>query len=66
MMLTFLTSINQGCDSVDLCPHSVRNSLLKPLLEDACPLSLILHQFCCSGRHCFGKTPDGFPYLLRE
>ena len=30
-----------------------------------CTLSLKLPQFCCWERHCFGKDPWGFPYLLQ-
>ena len=37
----------------------------KPLHGYACPLSLKLAQFCCSGKHCFGKYPPCYPYLLQ-
>ena len=30
-----------------------------------CTLSLKVPQFCCSGRHCFGKDPQCSPYLLQ-
>ena len=51
---------------MDLCPSSMLNSpLLKPLHEYTCTLSLKLPQFCCSGRRCFGKDPECFPYLLK-
>ena len=37
----------------------------KHLHEYACALSLKLPQFCCSGRHCFGKNPQCSLYLLQ-
>ena len=43
----------------------LNSPLLKPLHEYTCTLSLKLPQFCCSGRRCFGKDPECFPYLLK-
>ena len=37
----------------------------KSLYEHAWTPSLKLPQFCCSGRHCFGKDPWCSPYLLQ-
>lgn len=37
----------------------------KPLHEYAYTLSLKIPQFCCSGRHCFGKDPRCSLYLLQ-
>ena len=66
MTLTLLTSIHSSLDSVSLCQNSMRNSpLLKPLHEYPCTLISKLPQFCCSGRHCFGKGLWYSPYLLQ-
>ena len=66
MVQTLLTSIDQSLDTVDLGPSSRLNSpLLKSLHEYACPLGLKSSQFCCSGRHCFGKSLWCFPDLLQ-
>ena len=61
--LSLIISVSQSLDSVDLCPNSVLNSLLKPLHECVCPLSVKLPQFCHLGRHCFGKDPQCSPHL---
>ena len=49
-----------------LCSSTLMNmhTPLKPLHEYAYTLSLKL-QFCCSGRHCFGKYSRCFLYLLQ-
>ena len=51
-------------DSVDLCPSSVLNSLLKPSHTSASTLSLKRPQICCLGRPCFERDPQGSSYLL--
>ena len=43
----------------------LNSPLLNPLHEYVCPLSLNLPQFCCSGRHSFGKYPWCSPYSLQ-
>ena len=63
--LILMTPTNYSLDSVNCCPDSVLHSLLTHLCEYACRLSLKLTKFCCSGRHCFGKDPRCFPYLLQ-
>ena len=61
-----MTPINYSLDSVNCCPNSMPYSpLLTPLREYTRPLSLKLTKFFCSGRHCFGKDPWCFPYLLQ-
>lgn len=52
-------------DSVALYPNSMLNSLLKLLQEYACSLHLKLPQYCCLGRHCFGKVLQCSPYLFQ-
>ena len=46
------------------CPAESRGKA-KSHYEYAWTLSLKLPQFCCSGRHCFGKDPWCSPYLLQ-
>ena len=59
-MLTFSDpqSFNQLKPGLCLLP--------KPFHEYAYTLSLKLPQFCCLGRHCFGKRSLCSPYLLQE
>lgn len=40
-----------------LSPQCYVNSLLKPPYEQHTYPQLKTSQFCCSGRHCFGKDP---------
>ena len=51
-------------DSVDLCPSSVLNSLLKPSHVSTSTLSLKRPHICCLGRPCLGRDPQGPSYLL--
>ena len=49
-------------DFFRFCPNFITNyTLLKPLSEYACTLSLKHLWFYCSGRYCFGKDPQCFP-----
>ena len=65
MLLTLMTSINQSLDSGDHCPSSRLKPLCSSPFMNTCTLGLKLPQFCCLGRHCFGKDPPCYSYLLQ-